>query len=126
MMSIPSAQADDRSSAGFIGKDDWLFYRVEFGEPSDEVASNINIDLINRFNRVLARNGITMAFVMVPIKIRIYADYLPEDVILNSFTLENYDRLVTGLRAAGVNVIDLNTPFLNNPKRKSDLPLFFV
>jgi len=109
---------------GFAGKNEWIFYRVEITDAADQPAVDASIDLIRRFNKVLARNGITMAFAMAPLKARIYAEYLPGDVKINPYMAGNYDRMEQALRAAQVNVVDLNGPFLNSPQRNSDTPLF--
>ena len=79
---------------GIAGKDDWLFYTVEFTDANDEPAANASIDLIRRFNKVLARNGVTMAFTMVPLKARIYAEHLPDDRKLTPYMALNYDRMM--------------------------------
>jgi len=121
--SIQCAYADDPIQ-GIIGKDNWLFYTVEITDINEEPAANASIDLIRRFNKVLARNGITLAFTMVPLKARIYEKHLPDDARLTPYMAANYDRMMKALQAGQVSVIDLNGPFLNSPKRNSDTPLF--
>jgi alginate O-acetyltransferase complex protein AlgJ len=123
-ISIQFAYAADQTQ-GIAGKNEWLFYTVEFTAAADKPAADTSIDMIRRFNKVLARNGIVMAFTMVPLKARIYAEYLRDDARLNPYMLGNYDRMAQALRAGQVNVIDLNGPFLNSPQRNSDTPLFF-
>jgi alginate O-acetyltransferase complex protein AlgJ len=112
-------------SLGFVGRDDWLFYRVEYSDVSDQAATDTSIELIRRFNKVLSRNGITMAFTMVPLKARIYAEHLPNDARINSYMADNYEHMAQRLRAAQVNLINLNSPFLNSPKRNTEFPLYF-
>lgn len=124
LMSTPQAQATE-PALGFVGKNEWLFYRVEYSTAADQAATNTSMDLIRRFNKLLERNGIAMAFVMVPLKVRIYSEYLPEDAKINPYMAENYDFMARTLRAGQVNVIDLNTPFMTSPKRNSDMPFFF-
>jgi len=124
LIAIPFANAADQPLS-FVGKDEWLFYRVEFSNTTDEAATNTSIDLIRRLNKVLATNGVTMAFTMVPLKARIYAEHLPDDVKINSYMEGNYDRMENALRAGQVSVIDLNQPFLNSPLRGGDTPFFF-
>ena len=110
---------------GFAGKNEWLFYTVEFTDAADQSATDTSIDLIRRFNKVLARNGIEMAFTMVPLKARIYAEHLPDGVKNDPYIKGNYDRMMQSLREGQVSVIDLNGPFLSSPQRNSDTPLFF-
>lgn len=127
-ISIPAAYAVTPASfvgQGFVGKNQWLFYRVEFSDAVDLAATNQTIDLIGRVNKLMERNGIAMAVTMVPLKMRIYSEYLPDDVKLNPYMEGNYDRMTKALRAAKVNMIDLNTPFLSSPKRNTDTPFFF-
>lgn len=123
-LGITCAQAAD-SPAGIVGKNQWLFYRYELSDTSDAQATDHTLDLIRRFNRVLASNGITLAVAMVPLKMRLYAQYLPDDVKVTSYMEGNYERMSKTLRAAGVNVLDLNTAFMNSPKRNSNEPLFY-
>ncbi len=110
---------------GIIGKNQWLFYRYELTDRSDATATDQSLDLVYRFSRVLASNGITLAVVMVPLKMRIYAEHLPDDVKLNSYMEVNYERMSKLLRKSGVAVVDLNAAFLNSPKRNSSSPLFY-
>jgi alginate O-acetyltransferase complex protein AlgJ len=62
---------------------------------------------------------------MVPLKMRIYAEYLPDNVRLNPYLESNYERMSDLLRRSGVAVADINTAFLNSPKRNSASPLFY-
>jgi alginate O-acetyltransferase complex protein AlgJ len=111
-------------STGFIGKNDWLFYRYEFAKPDDAADTDASLKLLAKFNRQLARNGVALALLLVPSKIRIYADYLPPDSKLDAYTNGKYDAALQRLRAQGVAVVDLNSAFLNSPVRTSDTPLF--
>lgn len=120
MTSVHSAE-----SPGIIGKNDWLFYRYELSDSSATKQTAESIALIGRLNKVLAANDISMAVTMVPLKMRIYAEHLPDSIKLNDYVVGNYDSMRKLLEAAGVTVIDLNTPFLSSPKRNSDTPLFF-
>lgn len=113
------------SAPGIVGKNDWLFYRYEISDASDTAATDSSLDLIQRFNKVLSSNGISMAVTLVPLKMRIYSEHLPDNIKINDYMRGNYERMSKVLRAAQVNVIDLNTVFLNNPARSSDTPLFF-
>lgn len=121
---VQSAHAVEPST-GIVGKNEWLFYRYETTDASDAAKTNATLDLIQRFNKVLADNDIAMAVAMVPLKMRIYAEHLPDDVKVNDYMSTNSDRMVKVLRNAGVHVLDINTAFLNSPKRTSDSPLFF-
>jgi alginate O-acetyltransferase complex protein AlgJ len=127
VLGVAPANAVETSAAGvgIIGKNEWLFYGNEIMETDDAALANVSIDLIRRFNKVLASNGITMAVVMVPIKMRIYAEHLPDDLKVNAFMTGNYERIEGALREGQVNVININSAFLKSPLRTSDTPLFF-
>lgn len=118
----PAVAADP--APGMIGKNDWLFYRYEISEPKDSANTTASIDLISRLNQVLARNNVTLAVVMVPLKMRIYAEHLPADAALSDYMNSHYDRLNKALRAEQVHTIDLNTAFLKSPLRTAENPLF--
>jgi alginate O-acetyltransferase complex protein AlgJ len=75
-------------------------------------------------NKLFERQGIALALVIVPSKIRIHADQLPEGKPLDSYTAEKYESAYSALRAGGVHVVNLNQTFLANPHRTSDTPLF--
>lgn len=110
---------------GMVGKNQWLFYRYELSDTNDALATDQSLDLIRRFNRVLASRGVTMAVAMVPLKMRIYAEHLPDDTKVNAYMEGNYERMSKLLRASGVQVLDLNSAFLKSPKRNSNEPLFY-
>ena len=112
-------------SLGIVGKNDWLFLRTELSGPVEAAGHAETIALIGRFNKVLVANGINMVVTMPPLKVRLYAEYLPDNIKLNDYTVGNYASMSKALQAAGVTVIDLNTPFLNSPLRNSDTPLFY-
>ena len=121
---LPVAQAAEPANA-FVGKNEWLFYNYEILEAANADTTNVSLDLIQKFNKVLSANGVNLVVVMVPVKMRIYSDQLPDDVKVNNFTAGNYDRIAKALQAARVNTVDINTAFVNSPQRNSDTPLFF-
>lgn len=123
-LGFPIAQAAE-TPAGIIGKDDWLYYRIELSDSVDAATTDASLDLIQRFNKVLSANGVSMAVVMVPLKMRIYPEHLPDNVKVNDYMKGNYDRMSKALQAAGVNVIDINTAFLTSPKRDTPNPFFY-
>lgn len=119
-----SAHAQDPIT-GIVGKNQWLFYKPELSAAADSAATDTSLGLIQKFNKVLAANGIELAVVMAPLKMRIYAEHLPDTLKLNDYMKGNYDRMQQLLSSNKVNVVDVNTAFLNSPKRDSDTPLYF-
>lgn len=113
------------SAPGIAGKDDWLFYRYELSEAADLHTTEQSIALVAKFNRVLARNGVTMAFTMVPLKARIYAEHLPDQIKLTSYLSGNYQRMSKALRDQDVAVLDLNMAFLAAAAKNPEEPLYF-
>ena len=118
--------ADVRSqeTEGIIGKNEWLFNKYELLKSTDAAQTAASIELIGRFNKVLKANGVSLALTMVPLKMRIYSEYLPDSIKLTDYMAGNYDQIGKALQAAGVTMIDLNTPFMSSSKRNSDTPLF--
>jgi len=118
---LPPAMAQ---SPVIIGKDQWLFYRPEMIQPADEAAINTSLDLVQRFNKILAANGTALAYAVIPIKMRIYADYLPEQAKLSPYMAANYERIIKVLKAKGVSAVDVNTAMMKSPIRTSISPIF--
>ena len=108
-----------------LGNKNWLFYKYELGDPSHTAPITKTIDLIKEFERALANRGIQLTVAMVPIKARIYAEFLPDDIKLSDYTTSNYDRMLGVFKSQGVNAADLNSAFLNSNSRTGDTPLFF-
>lgn len=125
VMLLGAANAWADEAPGIAGKDDWLFYRYELSEARDARATDQTIDLIARFNRVLARNGVTLAFTMVPIKARLYAEHLPDPIKLSPYLSGNYERMSKALRDQQVAVLDLNAAFLAAVAKQPEDPLYF-
>lgn len=118
-----SAHAD--GPAVLFGKsNDWLFTPYEFAQQSDMADTNATIGLFEKANKLFERSGIALALVIVPSKVRIHADQLPPNKPLDAYTEGKYENASKALKAAGVNVVNLNQAFLNSPHRTSDTPLF--
>jgi alginate O-acetyltransferase complex protein AlgJ len=107
-----------------IGKNDWLYTPYEFATTSDSGDTQATIGLFEKVNKLFERKGIALALVIVPSKIRIHADQLPDGKSLDSYTADKYENAFKALRAGGVNAVNLNQPFLSSPHRTSDTPLF--
>lgn len=123
LMAAPAFSAD--SPAAFIGKQEWLFYKYEFSEPGDDELVKKSQDLIKNFENVLASRGIRLTVAMVPLKIRVYSEHLPDAIQLSPYLRENYRQMLGNFNTAGVNAADLNSAFINSPLRSGDTPLYF-
>ncbi|NDP48476.1 MAG: hypothetical protein GZ085_08835 [Sulfuriferula multivorans] len=107
-----------------LGKNDWLFTPYEFANPTDAASTQASIQAFERINKLFERKGIALALVIVPSKIRIHADQLPDDKPLDAYTNEKYEKTAKLLQDAGLNVVNLNQAFLKSPNRTSDTPIF--
>ncbi len=108
-----------------IGKNEWVFYRHEISTASDDAEVKKSLGLIAKFNKVLADQGIRLVVVVVPLKMRIYAEHLPNELALTDYLRGNYARMLEFLKANDVLMVDLNSAFLNDPGRASDTPFYF-
>jgi len=112
------------SAAVILGKNDWLFTPYEFASKSDAQDTLASIQLFQKVNKLFEGKGIALALVIVPSKIRIHADQLPDNKQLDSYTADKYENAFKVLRSEGVSVVNLNQAFLSSPHRTSDTPLF--
>lgn len=119
----PVAIATDAVPVLF-GKDSWLFTPYEFATSADAQDTMASIQMFQKINKLFENKGITLALVIVPSKIRIHADKLPDNKPLDSYTADKYGKAVASLREKGVHVVNLNDAFLASSHRNSDTPLF--
>ena len=124
-LGIANVRGQEPETEGIVGKNEWLFNKYEMLKSTDAAKRAESIELIGRFNKVLKANGVTLAMTMVPLKMRIYSENLPDSIKLTDYMSGSYEQIDKSLTAVGVTLINLNTPFLNSPKRNSDTPLFF-
>ncbi len=120
----PSQAAEAQVATGFVGQNGFLFYRYEFAQANDAPDTMTTLNLLAKISQQFAANGVTLALVPVPSKIRIYADQLPASNKLDPYTDAKYETAVKYLRNQQVNVVNLNQAFLRSPLRMSDTPLF--
>lgn len=123
--STPSSVLAADESAAILGKNEWLFYKYELADASQYPQTQKTSELIKNFNAVLSARGITLTVVMVPIKMRVYAEFLPDDTRLDEPTRQNYARMLDHFKTLGINVADVNSAFMGSHLRLSDTPLFF-
>ncbi|MDT8990058.1 hypothetical protein RQP54_04210 [Curvibacter sp. APW13] len=119
-----SAAAADNVPVLFGKNNEWLFTPYEFAQQSDAADTSATISLFEKANKLFERQGIALALVIVPSKVRIHSDQLPPNKPLDPYTEGKYENAVKVLKAGGVNVVNLNQPFLASPHRSSDTPLF--
>lgn len=125
---VPCASAAEApEQMVLVGRDGWLYFSHEVTKAAVEKPGiATSLEIIDKFNRILKRKGVTLTIAMVPLKVRIYPEHLPTGMTLSNDTITNYDRALSILKADGVDMIDLNSAFLRHkPKNSSDLPLFY-
>lgn len=122
VMAAPVTSAQD-TPPGIVGKNDWLFYRHEFIQ--DIPQSEVSVALVGKIAKILEANGTTVMVALAPIKSRIYAEHLPANWPLTPALQSDYERLSKKFKEAGVHTADINTAFLNSPKRTGEFPLYF-
>lgn len=120
---MPSAFAEGAPGVLF-GKNGWLFTPYEFAVQTDASDTQASIQMFANINKLFERKGIAMVLAIVPSKIRIHSDHLPDSKPLDSYTNEKYVNAFKALTAAGVNVVDLNQAFLKSPLRTGDTPIY--
>jgi len=108
-----------------VGKNDWLFVRHEIVLEALDKDVQKALSLIGQFNRLLARNQIALAVVVVPSKMETYAEQLPDDFKVSAYMKGFNDAVLTALRADGVNVIDLKAPLRHAALENAASPVFF-
>lgn len=124
LSAVPLA-AMAQSTPVLMGKtNEWLFTPYEFAQTTDAGDTKATIDLFGKVNKLFEKQGIALALVIVPSKVRIHADQLPADKPLDAYTEGKYEAAYRELKSLGVNVVNLNQPFLASPHRTSDTPLF--
>jgi alginate O-acetyltransferase complex protein AlgJ len=87
--------------------------------------ARIGLDLIGRFNRVLAAKQIALVVVVVPSKIETYAEQLPGGFEVSDYMKRFNDFVQDSLRGDGVQVIDLKKPLRDAAVQNPSLPVFF-
>lgn len=110
---------------GVVGKDGWLFYRYEAADASAAADTKASAQLVARLAHVLAKNDVALAVTLVPLKMRVYARYLPAGLKLTPYLAGQYPQLAKSFRAQDVPFIDLDTAFVSAAKRDADARLFF-
>jgi len=108
-----------------IGKDGWLFTRYEVFDASASSDTNESIALISKMNKVFKDNDIQMLMVLVPLKMRIYSEYLGTNKnLLSPFMEQNYQKALTSFSSQQISFIDLNKAFLSSPDKNGPTPSF--
>ncbi len=117
------AQAAD--SMAIIGKNEWLFARHEIVHESLSKEAQISIDLIAQVSRMLEKNNVALAVTVVPSKMDIYPEQLPDDFRVTPYMSGFNDSFLSRLRAAGVQVIDLKKSLRDAALRDPENPVFY-
>ncbi len=107
-----------------VGKDNWLFFSQEIVGPDSVRDVDTSVDLVGRLSGLFQANGVQMVYALVPAKMRVYGEQLPDQWKMPAHMQGNYARIVAQLKSRNVNVIDINAALLQSPLRKSASPVF--
>ena len=120
---MPSAALADEPKV-IVGKDNWLFFSQEIVGPDEQRDIDTSIDLVGRINSLFQANGVQLVYALVPAKMRVYAEFLPDPWKMKEPMQGNYDRILAKLKSRKVSVVDINAALLQSPLRKSSSPVF--
>ena len=96
------------------GKNQWLFYGVEFIDANSTAKTAESAALIAGINGQLKDNGVSVLVSLAPIKARIFKQHLPDDKPLMPYLESNYKRIFDALTAKGVAAADINSAFISS------------
>jgi hypothetical protein len=120
---LPAAQM------GFIGKDNWLFFRGEAlylnsGDMAAQAPDKNPVPRLVEFAKFLKSKSISLIFVPVPNKSDVYFEKLPVGNIpkdMNGFVHPYARKMLKDIQAAGIEVVDLLPAFLEAKKSDADV-----
>jgi alginate O-acetyltransferase complex protein AlgJ len=118
------AVSQTSTSSVVVGKDDWLFTRYEFATPDDAQDTQATISLLTSISKLFEQKGIALVMTMVPSKIKIHSEFLPDGTSVDAYTAGKYESAVKVLQTSGVNFVNLNQPFLASQHRRGDTTIF--
>ncbi len=125
LLCLSAAAATAADDYVIRGKNDWLFIRHEIVHEELDKAAQSSFGLIEKLNRVLARNDIALLVVVIPSKMETYVEQLPDDFKVSRYMQGFNDSMQSILRSGGVPVIDLKKPLRNAALQNTDSPVFF-
>src|SRR5271157_1545467 len=118
----------DLGEKGVLGRNGWFFYKQDVDylirpyvldkralkvDPNDKVVSDNPIQAADTFKRQLAEFGVDLLVAVIPGKPSIYPDMLAGNADPRLVTSRgNSRKAINDLRAAGVEAVDLFSPFL--------------
>lgn len=94
------------------GKNGWLFHIAEFGAYQNEQPQDIEekLNYIAAIAQLLKTQGTQLVVALVPAKIHLYTNQLPDGLPLTNTIKSRYERALGYLQKAGVTAVDLLTP----------------
>ena len=128
MFFLRYALYQDLGEKGVLGRNGWFFYKQDVDylirpyvldkralkvDPNDKIVSDNPIQAAVTFKRQLAAFGVDLLMVVIPGKPSIYPDLLASNADPRLVTSKgNSHKAINDLRAAGVEAVDLFSPFL--------------
>lgn len=108
--------ANAQENAGIVGQNGWLYYLYDFTNANEQPAVDKSVRLFSALSDLLEANGTQMVLAVVPAKVRVYPENLPHERALTPFLVDHYGNSLDALRGAGVDAVDLQTPFLEQAR----------
>jgi hypothetical protein len=106
----------------YVGSDDWLFYKLFYtgawaaSQPSYDAHSEVAAERWRRLNEWLAKRGIHLIVVDIPMKHFIYSEHLPPEVV-PIVKPTRWDRFRAFMDANGIDRLDVE-PILREGKKR--------
>jgi len=107
-----------------IGRDGWLFAAWEDVRAGNLAGVRRVGGLISEAIGILKQGGIELGIVLVPMRARIYREFLPDNFRMGAEAEQRYATLLAEWRRAGALMPDLATAFAGLRTRERD-PIFF-
>lgn len=108
-----------------VGKNNWLFVRYGVVLESLDPQAQASFRLLGKLKRMLEQRGVALAVTLVPSKIEIHAEHLPDNFKVSSYMQRFNDSAQQTLRGNGVEVIDLKERLREAALKDPDNPLFY-
>ena len=101
-----TAQAQDSSSIVLRGKDGWLFPGWGSLTQVDRAGITESTRLITEARNLLAARGVKLQVLLLPDKVRFYADKMPDGKAMSADVQGRYKQVLQALQGAGIPSFD--------------------
>lgn len=124
-LATPAMAQSGRFEPVLVGREGWLFANWETLRPGTLPAVRRTTALLAEGIGLIARAGIQVSVALVPMRARIYPEFLPEGTTLSADAVARYAVARDAFRAAGAIVPDMAEQFLRI-KQGAPEPVYFL